>query len=359
MVMPPVAFFYIMRIAFRNEGKLRMIPRVSGAVWGCAIVLAALCSGCATIVKGSSQPVIVKTNPTGASCDLSRQGKTIAVVDATPGTVTVEKSKTDISIRCKKQGHVETNANLPSTFQAWSLGNILLGGLVGIAVDAGSGAINEYQTEILVTLMPERFDSEAGQQAFFDIWQARVRENAERTRKEIRSSCQKDQCEALLMEVEAKTISALAEVETARQRAKTTFALKPLLQGPATTAALGTGAQKASWLKVGERWKYRLSTRGRVLSHVTVEIQDANGDNVKERITVDEFKSYLAQRDMDAAFNPIRFQPAVTLPGGYRLAELAPYLPTGTELKLGQSWQDLTGEVDLSGHGRGTFTSVA
>ena len=183
-----------------------MIPRASDAVWAGAVVVAALCSGCATIVKGSSQPVLVKTNPAGASCELSREGKAIAVVDATPATVTVEKSKVDISISCKKAGHVETNVNLPSTFQAWSLGNVLLGGLVGIAVDAGSGAINEYQTEILVTLMPERFDSEAGQQAFFDSWEARVRENAERTRKEIRSSCQKDQCEALLMEVEAKTI---------------------------------------------------------------------------------------------------------------------------------------------------------
>src|SRR5262245_7862160 len=100
-----------------------MNPSANSAVSACAVVLAVLSSGCATIVKGSSQPVVVKTNPAGANCELSRDGKAIALIESTPGTVTLEKSKVDISIKCKKQGHVETSASLPSTFQSWSLGN--------------------------------------------------------------------------------------------------------------------------------------------------------------------------------------------------------------------------------------------
>src|SRR5262245_29312798 len=119
--------------------------------------LTVLSSGCATIVKGSSQSLLVQTNPPGGSCELSRGGKTIATVDPTPGTVTIEQSKHDISVTCKKQGHVDTTATLPSSLQGWTLGNIVLGGLIGIAVDAGTGAINDYQPEVLLTLMPERF----------------------------------------------------------------------------------------------------------------------------------------------------------------------------------------------------------
>ena len=46
-----------------------------------------LTSGCATLVKGSSQGVTVKTEPPGAICELSKKGKTIGIVNPTPGTI--------------------------------------------------------------------------------------------------------------------------------------------------------------------------------------------------------------------------------------------------------------------------------
>ena len=50
---------------------------------------AAMLNGCATLVKGSSQSVVVNTDPPGAICSLTRKGKEIAVVNPTPGTITV------------------------------------------------------------------------------------------------------------------------------------------------------------------------------------------------------------------------------------------------------------------------------
>ncbi len=52
-------------------------------VFGAAIPL--VFSGCATLTKGSDQTITVTTDPSGATCTISREGKTVAVVNPTPG----------------------------------------------------------------------------------------------------------------------------------------------------------------------------------------------------------------------------------------------------------------------------------
>ena len=60
--------------------------------------LGLLTGGCATLTKGGSQTVTVDTDPSGAVCSLSREGKPVAVVNPTPGSVQVEKAKGTIAI---------------------------------------------------------------------------------------------------------------------------------------------------------------------------------------------------------------------------------------------------------------------
>ena len=50
---------------------------------------------------------------------------------------------------CGKEGYQNGRGILNSGFQGWTLGNLVLGGIVGLAVDAGSGAINEYPSSIV------------------------------------------------------------------------------------------------------------------------------------------------------------------------------------------------------------------
>jgi len=106
---------------------------------------AALCAlaGCASIVKGTSQSIAITTPPTtGAACILSSgQGNWTLT---SPGAVTVEKSKDDIQVRCDKAGWQEGYGTIPSNFEGWTVGNILLGGVIGLGVDAATGAVNEY-----------------------------------------------------------------------------------------------------------------------------------------------------------------------------------------------------------------------
>ena len=100
-------------------------------------------SGCASVIKGTSQSIAITTPPTtGAQCTLSSsQGNWVLT---SPASVTVKKSKDDIQARCTKPGWQDGIATIPSNFEGWTVGNIVLGGVIGLGVDAATGAINEY-----------------------------------------------------------------------------------------------------------------------------------------------------------------------------------------------------------------------
>jgi hypothetical protein len=110
-------------------------------------------SGCATIIKGTTQSIAVTTPPVeGATCTLTSKEGTWTVV--TPGVAKVHKTKDDIQARCVKPGYQDGIATIPSNFQGWTLGNLLLGGIIGVGVDAGTGAMNEYPNAFAIPMSP-------------------------------------------------------------------------------------------------------------------------------------------------------------------------------------------------------------
>jgi hypothetical protein len=112
-------------------------------------------AACATIVNGTSQDVAINTSPIGAACDVTRQGSHIGSVMATPGSLHVDKSGKDLTISCMKDGFTPAQATQAPTMSAATLGNVLLGGLVGIAVDASTGANFSYH-DVQLTLQPSQ-----------------------------------------------------------------------------------------------------------------------------------------------------------------------------------------------------------
>ncbi|MBS0470506.1 MAG: translation initiation factor 2 [Proteobacteria bacterium] len=110
-------------------------------------------SGCASIIKGSTQSIAITTTPvSGANCNLTSKEGNWPVV--TPGVVKVDKTKEDITIRCTKDGYKDAMSTIPSDFQGWTLGNLLLGGIIGVGVDAATGAMNEYPHSFNVPMEP-------------------------------------------------------------------------------------------------------------------------------------------------------------------------------------------------------------
>jgi hypothetical protein len=108
-------------------------------------------SGCATIVNGTHQSVSVNTTPVqDAQCTLTNSQGTWYV--KSPGSVDVHKTKTDLDITCTHDGYGPGHLVAVSKFGAATFGNVIAGGLVGVAVDAASGANYHYDSPITVPL---------------------------------------------------------------------------------------------------------------------------------------------------------------------------------------------------------------
>jgi hypothetical protein len=126
-----------------------------------AIVAAAVAlSGCATIVEGTTQSVSVNSTPVdGAKCTLVNSQGTWYVT--TPGSTTVHKTKTDLDVTCEKPGYQSGHSVAVSHFGATTAANVIAGGLIGVGVDAASGANYHYDSPIMVPLGAQSADAQS------------------------------------------------------------------------------------------------------------------------------------------------------------------------------------------------------
>lgn len=110
-----------------------------------------LLTSCASITTGSNQSIGITTAPdTHATCELSNDKGTWYIPD-TPASITVNRSYSDLTIICKKEQKAGT-VKVKSSTKGMMFGNILAGGIIGGAIDAGTGAGYDYPTTITVSL---------------------------------------------------------------------------------------------------------------------------------------------------------------------------------------------------------------
>lgn len=116
--------------------------------WCLCVVVSPLLGGCASIVNGQNQSCSVTTpGCPGASCELSNdKGKWY--VSSTPASVTVNRSYSDLFVKCTKGSSPPAEASVSSKTKGMAFGNILLGGIIGAGVDVANGAAYDYPNEI-------------------------------------------------------------------------------------------------------------------------------------------------------------------------------------------------------------------
>lgn len=121
-----------------------------------AILIASLTTGCASITTGQTQPVSIETRDmqgkqvSGAACKLTNDKGTYFVTS--PGTVGVQRSYNDLSINCTKEQAEPGIVTAKSSTKAMAFGNIIFGGIIGAAVDAGTGAAYDYPSLLTVIM---------------------------------------------------------------------------------------------------------------------------------------------------------------------------------------------------------------
>jgi len=114
-------------------------------------------SGCASITGSKNQPLSVTATlegkpVVGANCELlNDKGKWFVT---TPGSVVILKSYQDLTVTCKKPETKKVGATtFQSTNESSVWGNVLTGGIIGYAVDAGTGAGFSYPPTLNVPMV--------------------------------------------------------------------------------------------------------------------------------------------------------------------------------------------------------------
>lgn len=158
-------------------------------------------SGCATVIAGTSQDIRIVSDPPGAECQVTRDEVALAVV-TTPGTVNVPRSKRDIMTICRKEGLADTTEMIPSKIHGGTIGNVIAGGLIGVAVDAASGANNEYRRVTFVAFAPESFASADERDRYFAEMASRVATTADAELKRVMDGCPQSKREFCTIEAD-------------------------------------------------------------------------------------------------------------------------------------------------------------
>lgn len=110
-------------------------------------------AGCATITTGTTQPINFDSDPQQAECTVTRGGETLGTV-TTPAPLTIKRHASTIQVVCRKAGYEDGRIVMNSRFETASAGNFLVGGIIGVMVDASSGANSRYDSNVMVRLTP-------------------------------------------------------------------------------------------------------------------------------------------------------------------------------------------------------------
>jgi hypothetical protein len=127
------------------------VARVNHVICLVSILLA----GCSTIVKSTEQQISVNTPVAGrdvsASIDCHRNPH-----GANAGEHNATKSKHNVAVSCTAQCYSPGVSTLASHTEVMTAGNVVFGGLIGLGIDAASGAMNTYDpnVEIIMTPLP-------------------------------------------------------------------------------------------------------------------------------------------------------------------------------------------------------------
>ncbi|MGP9812894.1 translation initiation factor 2 [Rhodopseudomonas sp. NSM] len=125
-------------------------------LWIGAVSAALLLSGCASVTRGTTETISIASTPSGALANVAGTDAPFSCV--TPCVVEVNRNA-DITVSLSKEGYepqiIPLTREISGGGGAGFAGNILLGGVVGMGVDAATGAAMDHKPNpVVVTLQP-------------------------------------------------------------------------------------------------------------------------------------------------------------------------------------------------------------
>jgi hypothetical protein len=120
------------------------------AIRGCRV------SGVRSVNAGTTENISISSTPAGATAEVT--GLEVPTACVTPCVVQAKRNA-DITVTVSKEGYepqiIPLTKEIPGTGAAGFAGNVLLGGVVGMGVDAATGAALDHKPNpVIVTLQP-------------------------------------------------------------------------------------------------------------------------------------------------------------------------------------------------------------
>lgn len=139
-----------------------------------------LAAGCSTVASNPESTMRIESDPAGATCTLEND-RGFRHEAVTPTSISLHRDLAPLTIECASPGHASIREELKMDGNALVLGNILIGGIIGVAVDAASGAAEKFPDRISVLLDPSEFETAKSRDEWYEKRKARL-EQAYRNR---------------------------------------------------------------------------------------------------------------------------------------------------------------------------------
>ena len=120
------------------------------------VALSVMLGGCASVTRGTTENISISSTPSGVESVVN--GMDVPTTCTTPCSVVVKRNA-DIAITFQKEGYepqvVPLSRDIPTSGAAGFAGNLLLGGVIGMGVDAATGAATDHKPNpVIVTMQP-------------------------------------------------------------------------------------------------------------------------------------------------------------------------------------------------------------
>lgn len=121
------------------------------------VVATTMLSGCATLVSGSHQTLHIQAINnashqaiSNARCVLSTTSGQKFITTESPGSVNIPRDLGGLTVNCSAPGFYQKTVATGSSFNAWTLGDVLF--WPGAIIDVASGAYKKYPSHITVVM---------------------------------------------------------------------------------------------------------------------------------------------------------------------------------------------------------------
>jgi hypothetical protein len=123
-------------------------------------IAALMANGCATIMTGTTEKIRFTSTPPGATAKVA-SGQEVT----TPGDLDLQRDRS-YEVRFEKEGCLPARRSINQTSNNWFIGNVLLGGLIGMLVDSSNGAAYHLEPRVVDATLPgcvDHSDASTGQ----------------------------------------------------------------------------------------------------------------------------------------------------------------------------------------------------